>query len=315
MNGHSLLLLDLAMGNETSGIAVGVGAFKDPGVLYTTDGQNWQASTDLALLTAQDAVALSPTTYAFVGGLTTKENGVALSTDGGKSWQNHPWKGINLPSKDTAARYGAFPSEKVWYVSGGSFPNNNSAYHLTSRLSVEGFKLKARNVFPVAKSSQQDNGYSAVLTKTTDGGQTWAVQFSDLGSFYFNDIDCTDENTCFAVGEGFSDGTKPGTRIYKTTDGGKTWTQVYFNSQNGASLMRVHALSQTDIWAIGGIVAGGLNMVATFFHTTDGGQNWTLDSQDKGIGDVLGVSFVNTQLGFATGLTETDRSTILKYTP
>lgn len=37
----------------------------------------------------------------------------------------------------------------------------------------------------------QDGTYSAQIAKTTDGGATWTSQFSQNGTFYFNEIDCT----------------------------------------------------------------------------------------------------------------------------
>lgn len=38
------------------------------------------------------------------------------------------------------------------------------------------------------------------LLKTTDGGNTWKSQFFTT-DFYFNGIDCEDENKCCVVGE------------------------------------------------------------------------------------------------------------------
>jgi len=50
-----------------------------------------------------------------VGNLTSEMNGVAISTDAGKTFTSIP-----LPLLQTDARYGAFPSDQVWYISAGA---------------------------------------------------------------------------------------------------------------------------------------------------------------------------------------------------
>jgi photosystem II stability/assembly factor-like uncharacterized protein len=50
-----------------------------------------------------------------VGNLTSEMNGVAISTDAGKTFSSIP-----LPLLQTDARYGAFPSDQVWYISAGA---------------------------------------------------------------------------------------------------------------------------------------------------------------------------------------------------
>ena len=59
-----------------------------------------------------------------------------------------------------------------------------------------------------------------------DGGATWTSQFSQNGTFYFNEIDCAagDPNTCCAAAES-SGSAAPGIHIYCTANG-QDWKQV-----------------------------------------------------------------------------------------
>lgn len=74
--------------------------------------------------------------------------------------------------------------------------------------------------------STSGDGYAAEIAKTTDGGRTWTTQFSNNGSFYFNEIDCFGTELCCAAGESAGSAT-PGVRIYCTSDGGSSWTKNY----------------------------------------------------------------------------------------
>ncbi len=96
-----------------------------------------------------------------------------------------------------------------------------------------------------------------------------------------NDISCATETSCFAVGEGFADGGSPGARIYVTHDGGNTWTKAFTDTAQDASLMRVHAVSESEAWAAGGHVIGGIETYGTFYHSVDGGKSWALDTQAR----------------------------------
>jgi photosystem II stability/assembly factor-like uncharacterized protein len=92
----------------------------------------------------------------------------------------------------------------------------------------------------------------AVITKSTDGGATWQVQYKNIGQFYMNDISCADDNTCYAAAEGYSDdGGVDGARMFVTHDGGATWTNQIVDNGFEASIMRVHAVSAMEAWAGG----------------------------------------------------------------
>ena len=60
--------------------------------------------------------------FAYVG-QDNRVQGAATSANGGVRFTGHFWpKGF---SADAPARYGAFPTSDVWYVSGGTWPQQN----------------------------------------------------------------------------------------------------------------------------------------------------------------------------------------------
>ena len=75
------------------------------------------------MIQTQATYSLGDGCYAYVGG-DLKKKGAAISTDGGVHFEGKWWpEGF---SADAPPRYGAFPSDKVWYISGGVFPSNNN---------------------------------------------------------------------------------------------------------------------------------------------------------------------------------------------
>ncbi len=65
--------------------------------------------------------------FAMTGTVASETGGVLISVDGGRDWVVAKWPAE--VSAWTVARYGAFPSPKVWYTTGGNWPSNNSLFH------------------------------------------------------------------------------------------------------------------------------------------------------------------------------------------
>lgn len=110
--------MSVAMQDDTKGVCggleIGVG-----GTYYTTDGKTFSVSLNVGLVTTQAMYSLGDNTFAYVG-QDNRNEGVAESANGGERFTGHFWpKGF---SADAPARYGAFPSKDVWYVSGGTWP-------------------------------------------------------------------------------------------------------------------------------------------------------------------------------------------------
>jgi hypothetical protein len=117
--------------------------------------------------------SLGNNTFAYVG-QDNRAHGVAMSENGGERFKAHTWpKGF---SADAPPRYGAFPSKDVWYVSGGTWPQQNVSENSDDyvdithkwRLNKKTGKYEEKEISMEARA--EDGNYTAVITKTTDGG-------------------------------------------------------------------------------------------------------------------------------------------------
>jgi hypothetical protein len=253
--------------------------------------------------------------FAITGNDIFNRNGVAISTDAGKTV-----KFVNISAAQTIARYGAFPSRKVWYISAGQFPENETSPHvhkLSSRVHyhtnpVTGrrtVKLQRTDTTQPIKATPNDDWAGQIL-KTADGGATWTSQFWTT-DFYFNGIDCEDENKCCVVGES-NTGSAPGARIYCTTDGTK-WNQVWFAPGPINSLLAIRSVpgSPGEWFAGGGELPSQFNITGTFPHSTDGGKTWTVETLKKVY--VTDLSIVDASHGWGTTLEEDEQSGLVIY--
>jgi len=215
-------------------------------------------------------------------------NGLTATWDDGKTFVNYDC-GITT----AYTRYGHFPSPTTWFLAAGVWPsldawdNDPEARVISQKIRIhKQFGVQFRHVWERenlnhatvygsrrGRSLLQTSGYVAAVARTTDGGKTWATVFSDMGDYYFNDIDCPTTTDCWVVGESESDSPNPGVRIIHTADGGATWdTQLYINDPT-YSLIEIAMVNATEGWASGAILTRGIN--GQFFHTTDG-KTWTM---------------------------------------
>jgi antitoxin component of MazEF toxin-antitoxin module len=117
--------------------------------------------------------------------------GVLSSVDSGATWQMSE----SIPMG--YARYGAFPSDDVWYVSGGFWGADPTAsadgsVPLSSRYQVVNGTLVETPRRPHKRVDEgTPTGWFGYIAKTTDGGKSWAQVFSsDINSdyYYFNSV-------------------------------------------------------------------------------------------------------------------------------
>jgi len=288
---------------------------------YSNDAGNSFSVTQGDKLVGQNCETIRGLTddqfFGITGGDIRGLNGVAISTDAGKTV-----KFYNISIAQTIARYGAFPSRKVWYIAAGNFPSTPKKdptlvhelssrvhYHInptTGRLSV---KLQRTDMTQPIKETPNDDWAGQIL-KTADGGATWTSQFY-TSDFYFNGIDCEDENKCCTVGESNS-GKAPGARIYCTTDG-TTWNQVYFASGPIHSLLSIRSVvgSPGEWFAGGGELPSQFNITGTFPHSTDGGKTWTVETLKKVY--ISDLSIVDGSHGWGTSIEEDEQSGLVIY--
>lgn len=148
------------------------------------------------------------------------------------------------------------------------------------------------------------------IEKTTDGGSTWNLQYSDntvngdtlhsSGAMQF-----TDSNNGWVVG--------PNGRILKTTNGGTNW-ELLTNSGLSiyASSKCLFFLTPSIGWIGTGIHVPNQPSFHIVIHTTDGGNSWTQESLPTWLSDnsIFSIFFINEQNGWMIG----DYGVIGKYT-
>ncbi|KAA0169532.1 hypothetical protein FNF28_01977 [Cafeteria roenbergensis] len=244
----------------------------------------------------------NPDAIAVVGefGLFNPKNGVAMSTDGGAIFTTFDAKLF------TDARYGAFPSAKTWYISAGNWPEANddkpsnddfapknddfsdapSTITRTPRFELRktakgGYKPYVRLPGRDAMVTGNETIFQAQISLSTDAGKTWNSVFENKGDFYANGIACIDDNNCCFVGEADA-GAAAGARIHCTNDAGANWNRTLFLPGPQNSLLDITATGTAgEYWAVGGTLSS-LDANATFYHSTNSGNSWTLDSTISG---------------------------------
>jgi len=285
---------------------------------YSQDGGNSFNVTKGDKLVGQNCESIHGLTddqfFAVVGGDILGGNGVAISTDGGKSV-----KFFNISAAQTIARYGAFPSHKVWYVAAGQFPQSEEDpsmvraiskrlhYHVDPATGRKSVKLQRTDA---TKANPPNDDWAGQILKTADGGATWTSQFWTT-DFYFNGIDCEDETHCCVAGESDS-GNAPGARIYCTSDGA-TWKQTYFTAGAEHSLLAMRSVpgSKGEWYAGGGDLPSQFNITGTFPHSKDGGATWTVEILKKVY--ITDLAIVDATHGWGTTLEEDEQSGLCIY--
>jgi len=131
---------------------------------------------------------------------------------------------------------------------------------------------------------------TAYIMKTTNGGDNWNVQFSNVNDFLA--IQFTDENTGYACG-GFGIGT-----LFKSTNGGTNWSNITFGSTN--RFTDLDFINQDTGWICSDdTFDGGL------FKTTNGGVTWQRQLNETYKPEV--VFFLNKDTGWVSSNVSTDR--------
>ncbi len=319
MTRQPLLMLDIALGADgASGVTAGVGfGLGSSALSHMTGGRidQWNSSADMHFMQGQCVVALrKPNAFAFVGVSDDfgGQQGILLTGDGGATWSPRAWppEVANM----TVARYGAFVSSDIVYVTGGTWT------HRAGSAVARGdcVPLSASRCVPVRPSGTGFGGaiipgekrFTAYITKTTDGGATWATQVAVLDDFYFNGIACASATQCVAVGEADPLQPRPGARIWATTDGA-VWKHVLYAAGIG-SLTQVRYRGATEVWAVGG-QAQGQTAVGVVLRSLDAGSTWHQLAAIPNVYVVVTFQFVTPTLAYAVAANEDDSSTVLRF--
>jgi len=265
-------------------------------------------------VTSQNVEAFNSQWYGVAGGEDfTDDNGAAISQDGGKTWNF-----FNASILKTESRYGAYPSTTTFYLSAGEWPENvnpsteQTYFQKTNRLHFnrKSATEMSAQLFPTNedRTAPGDPGWKAQIVKSSDGGKTWKSQFYDEGNFYFNQIGCTSETHCCAVGEADSSA-QPGIRFYCTWDG-TTWTRTFFNSNPDLSVLSLRWIDQNNGWAGGGNM-NPFTFTGYFWQTTDGGKTWTNQTVPGMYGNDM--AFPTPTFGLATAFDIMGASALLRF--
>ncbi|KAH3766445.1 hypothetical protein Pelo_1702 [Pelomyxa schiedti] len=181
-------------------------------------------------------------------------NGVATSSNGGKSWTDHNW-GI-----DTPARFASFVSTAKGWVAGGELPDisDNSTRAVIASTTDGGWTWKQLT----DTTQYYNNGIAfasetvgwvicvtsdgSIIKKTTDAGNTWITQVT-TDQVILKKLWMLSATEGWAVG-GYQDGIIYHGQILHTTDGGVSWPSyairgVIFNDIAGSD--------STHVWACG----------------------------------------------------------------
>jgi photosystem II stability/assembly factor-like uncharacterized protein len=280
--------------------------------MYSTDGNTFNASRDAFVTPSQDSGILPGGTYGIVTeGEGGKKNGVATSVDG-KVWKFTT--DLGLPDA-YGARYAAFPTDDTWYVTAGTWPENENRNKknkgagraVTSRIRVsDEHKMEVTHERKgLVGGAGPDDGYYAAIMKTTDGGKTWtSVYRKENAGIYPNGIHCHTTMHCVAVLEGER------AKILVTRDGGTTWKETMNDEDKDASLMAVFMIDGKEGWAAGGHMSLAA-FEGRYWHTLDGGDTWTKEAI-PGL-YIMSFDMVSKDSGFSVALTIESGVQLLKY--
>ena len=272
------------------GVEIGIG-----GTYYTEDGISFNESYEIGVFYTEAVYSLGKNKYAFVGNMNGRE-GPAISTSGGIFFEGHFWPKDFCP--EAPARYGAFPSEKTWYITGGTWPQDQEEdgedyLSISHRIRLD--KKTGKFSPPKFHQSEPNNTYYAVIAKTTDAGHHWTKQYYSTGKFYFNEISCVSDEICMAVGEGFvQDGGEGGAHIFQTTNGGTDWTEIYtYGAAVQGSGIALIMLSEQEAWVGTTYAETEFKCGAQISHTIDGGKTWTQENTLKNVVGIMEFEFID----------------------
>jgi photosystem II stability/assembly factor-like uncharacterized protein len=129
-------------------------------------------------------------------------------------------------------------------------------------------------------------GTEGAIVYTRDGGQSWQVGASGVVS----DLVCIHQLSPDVALCGGKEG-----KLLKTDDGGASWQNICppeladYNIRDFSFINSSEGWLSAGLYGVGGIIA----------HTTDGGDTWTVQSQDSV--DLISVSFSDALNGWAGG--------------
>ena len=290
--------MSITFTSKSTGWVVGAASFEDfenPGFIgYTTDGgASWQKSEIKISADLAEVYFLDEKHGWAVGA-----DGTIVTTSNGQDWEpqtskvGNGLKGIYFVNEEVG--YAAGESDTIlstknggrsWKVlQGGQLgavgDDDANMYNAVQFLDEETGWLAGVRVSP---STQ---GQSALIQKTTDGGQSWVTKETGGKEDILEDIFFLNASMGWAVGENGI--------ILHTDNGGESWTEQ--TSGTPETLRSVGFADENNGWA-----AGGDFGVGAILRTTDGGKTWELEDSKEKLVKVFVLDEKNVWLASSTG--------------
>ncbi len=272
--------------DENTAIAGGGSAYDGSVIIKTTDGgQNWvRVNAPFGF----SVKALNKIGNRIWG---TGSGGVTIySDDGGDNWQmanqipsTSPWAGFYDGNNLMAV--GGYGGLLLLSKDGGNSWTPHYAFNDGVCPSIQDIFFLNNNVGYLARNNR-------VVSKTTDGGETWFTIMPDTTDSKVVNycVQFLNENVGYVAG-------KSGSHVsafYKTTDGGQSWIKQF-----GIFPEKVNDLYFWDENT--GVIVGD-NLTA--YYTLDGASSWimaTLNGSVDSDDDLNGVTFYDNNFGLAYG--------------
>lgn len=210
---------------------------------------------------------------------------LGLSTPAEKSWWKVQTSGIDTNLRGVSVAHDKSARDTpVWAVwtsgSNGVILESNDQGKTWVRLHVEGGEaLDFRGIvaFSAAKAyvMSSGEGEKSRIYKTTDGGKTWKLQYSDTRKEFFLDtIACRSEKDCVALGDPIG-----GKFLLLRTSDGEHWNPLPTDNMPIALGGEGAFAASNSCLTLSGekevfLATGG--PAARVFHSTDRGLTWTL---------------------------------------
>jgi Uncharacterized protein related to plant photosystem II stability/assembly factor len=156
-----------------------------------------------------------------------------------------------------------------------STDNGKSWYHVTSKI-----EFRLDDIQFVNSKVAYACGYKGYLIKTIDGGGRWEKLNSPTEE-HIKSISFLNENVGYIAADRG--------QVFKTTNGGQSWTKIILNYDFA---MKILFLDEQKGFL--------LHNYSGFLKTLDGGETWQEVQHDKFF-DVTDITFVNPDIGYATG--------------
>ena len=129
--------------------------------------------------------------------------------------------------------------------------------------------------------------YTPKILKTSNGGESWALQTLPAGceGFQGTDISAVSHRVAWAAAGHANEDTPTG-GILRTTDGGSTWMlQTLPDGMITRHIKGIKAVSATEAWAV--------SLHGDVLHTTDAGVTWQIVLVRTAMGDIIDMQRVN----------------------